>query len=101
MCKLGVRVISPFVGRLDDLDVDGIEGIYEMRAMIDTYGYETQILAASLRCVRHVHQALLAGADIVTISPDIFEKSMQHPLTDSGMQKFLTDWQKLGVRKFP
>ena len=101
MCKLGVRYISPFVGRLDDIDVNGIELLPEMREMVDEYGFDTGILAASLRSVQHVHDAILAGADAATISLPVFEKMIEHPLTDQGMQQFNADWAKLGVRQFP
>jgi len=106
MCKLGVRYISPFVGRLDDIDVGGIELLPEMREMVDEYGFDTGILAASLRGVRHVHDAILAGADAATISLPVFEKMIEHPLTDQGMQQFNADWATLrqaqgGVRQFP
>lgn len=102
MCKLGVRYISPFVGRWDDIDVDGIALIDEMRTMVDTYGYfGTRILAASLRTVRNVHDSIVAGADVATLPVSILEKMTEHPLTERGMQKFLADWQKLGIKKFP
>lgn len=101
MCKLGVRYISPFVGRLDDIDVDGIELLPEMREMVDEYGFDTGILAASLRGVRHMHEAILAGADAATISLPVFEKMIEHPLTDQGIKTFSADWAKLGVRQFP
>lgn len=101
MAKLGVRYISPFVGRWDDIDVDGIALLYELRAMIDQYDYETEILAASLRHVRHVHEAICAGADAITVPAAVLEKATTHPLTDAGMQKFLADWQQLGVTRFP
>lgn len=101
MCKLGVRYISPFIGRWDDIDVDGIELLPEMREMIDDYGFDTGILAASLRHVRHVHDAILAGVDAATVPLSIFEKMIEHPLTDQGMQTFKADWAKLGIRQFP
>ena len=101
MCKLGVRYISPFIGRWDDIDVDGIALLYEMRQMIDQYGYDTQLLAASLRHVRHVHQAILAGADVATLPIAVVEKITTHPLTDRGIEKFNADWQKLGIKSFP
>lgn len=101
MCKLGVRYISPFVGRLDDIEEDGVKLLYEIRAMIDFYGYETQLLAASLRHTRHFHDAILAGADVATLPIKLFEQVITHPLTDRGMEQFNADWQKLGVRQFP
>lgn len=101
MCKLGVRYISPFVGRLDDIDVDGIEIIPQLRQMIDRYGFETQILAASLRGVPHLHDAILWGADAATVPVEVLEKAVNHPLTDKGRALFDADWAKLGVRQFP
>lgn len=101
MCKLGARYVSPFVGRLDDVDVDGIAILPEIRDMIDTYNYQTQILAASLRDVRHVHDAILSGADAATIPIELFEKMSDHVLTDKGMALFNDAWKKLGVKQFP
>jgi transaldolase len=101
MCKMGVRYISPFVGRLDDNDVDGAKLLYELREMVDSYGYETYILAASLRHVRHVHEAINAGADVATMPPQLLEKISEHILTEKGMELFEADWKKLGVSSFP
>lgn len=101
MCKLGVRYISPFVGRIDDNDGDGIELLYRLREMIDRYGYQTQILAASLRSVRHLHEAIVAGADIATIPTELLKKASEHILTDKGIELFDTDWKKLGTPHFP
>ena len=101
MCKLGVKYISPFVGRLHDIDVDGIQLIHDLRNAIDSYGYETQILAASVRSVRDFHEVITAGADVATLPPEVLEKSVHHILTDQGMQKFDADWKKLGISKFP
>ncbi len=101
MCKLGVRYISPFVGRWDDIDVDGPTVLYQLRQMIDEYGYETDLLAASIRHVRHFHEAIMAGSDAVTVPADVLEKATEHVLTDRGIAKFDSDWKKLGIRKFP
>lgn len=101
MAKLGVRYISPFVGRWDDIDVNGMEVVYELREALDQYGYDTQLLAASLRHVRHVHEAIMAGADVVTVPLEVMEKMSHHVLTDQGIEKFNADWQKLGIRQFP
>jgi transaldolase len=101
MCKLGVRYISPFVGRLDDIDIDGIAVIHELRGLIDQYGFDTEILAASLRSVRHVHDVAMAGADVATVPMDVFKKMMEHPLTDRGMELFARDWKALGISQFP
>lgn len=101
MCKLGVEYISPFVGRLDDIDVSGIEAIAEIRAMIDEYDFSSHVLAASLRHVRHVHEAIAAGAHAITLPVEVLEKCTMHPLTDIGMATFLSDWRKLGIKIFP
>lgn len=101
MCKLGVRYISPFIGRWDDIDVQGAELLYEIRAMVDEYAYQTQILAASLRSTRHLHDAIAAGADVATIAPQVLEKTLNHPLTNKGVEKFMQDWAKTGVKQFP
>lgn len=101
MSKLSVAYISPFVGRWDDIDVDGIALLQEMCELRDNYGYETQILAASLRTVRQLHDAVLTGADVVTLPPSLLEKALQHPLTDKGMELFAADWKKLGISQFP
>lgn len=101
MSKLGVQYISPFVGRWDDIDVEGAELLYNIRHMLDEYGYQTQLLAASIRGVRHFHEAIMAGADVVTVPVDILQKASRHLLTDQGIERFDTDWKKLGIRKFP
>lgn len=101
MCKLGVRYISPFIGRLDDIDADGMQLIQDIRLMIDEYAFETELLAASIRSVETVHQTILAGADVATIPLNIMQKITEHPLTDKGMTAFLEDWKKLGIKQFP
>lgn len=101
MAKLGVKYISPFIGRWDDIDVEGGNLLYEVRTMLDRYGYETELLAASIRGLRHLNTAINAGADIATLPVKIFEESMEHLLTDQGMAKFADDWKKTGVIKFP
>ena len=101
MCKLGVKYVSPFVGRWDDIDVDGIKLLYEIRQMINEYAYDTELLAASLRHIRNVHDAILAGADIATLPVSVLEKSMEHILTNQGIAKFDTDWKKVGIKQFP
>ncbi len=101
MCKLGVYYISPFVGRWEDIDVDGMAFIPQMRDMIDFYGYETKILAASIRTVQNFHDAVAAGADAITLPVSVFEKAVTNPLTDQGIEKFAKDWKKLGVKQFP
>lgn len=101
MCLLGVKYISPFVGRLDDTGTDGIELLYQLRAMVDQYQFSTQILAASIRDVHHLTSAIQAGADVATVPPAVLEKAVTHPLTDSGMAQFNADWAKLGIKRFP
>lgn len=101
VCKIGVHMISPFVGRLDDINTDGTVILHELRAMIDQCGYSTQILAASLRHVRHLQEALSAGADIATVPVEVLKKALEHPLTQQGIEKFAFDWHKAGVKQFP
>ena len=101
MSKLGAEYISPFVGRWDDIDVDGIGLLDELRQMMDVHNLSTGILAASLRTVRHLHDAILAGADAVTLPVEVFEKALEHPLTNQGIEKFNADWAKLGISQFP
>lgn len=94
--KAGATFISPFIGRLDDINIDGMDLIRDIRAIYDNYGFETQILAASIRTVNHVTQAALAGADVMTAPPDVIRKLAAHPLTDAGLAQFLKDWEKTG-----
>jgi len=101
MAKLGVDYISPFVGRLDDKGADGVEVVRQLRHMLDWYGFETQLLAASIRDTAHLERVILAGTDIATVPTTVFEQSLEHPLTDAGMEQFLTDWKKLNVSHFP
>jgi transaldolase len=93
--KAGATYISPFVGRIDDTGHDGMQLIHDIRSAYDNYGYETKLLAASLRHPMHVHACLLAGADVATLPFSVFGPLMKHPLTDSGLQKFLADWDKV------
>jgi transaldolase len=101
MAKLKVKYISPYIGRLDDIDCDGLEVIKDLRHMLDLYCYETQILAASIRSVRHIHDAALMGADCATIPFELFEHMLDHPLTDKGIDLFDKDWKRLAIDKFP
>lgn len=101
MAKLGVRYISPFIGRLNDIDEDGIRVVADLREVMDNYNFSTQILAASIRDLSQVHQVAVIGADAVTLPPEIFEKMITHPLTEQGMSIFNAAWQRLGVRQFP
>jgi transaldolase len=94
--KAGATFVSPFVGRLDDHGADGLELLHEIRAIYDQYGYDTSILAASLRNVGHVTGAALAGADAATLPPETFSALVKHPLTDKGLDAFLKDWAATG-----
>ncbi len=94
--KAGAGFISPFIGRLDDHGADGMELIREIRAIYDNYDFDTDILAASIRGPNHVRDAAVAGADCATIPPDVFRGLVKHPLTDKGLEQFLSDWAKTG-----
>lgn len=94
--KAGATYVSPFVGRLDDHGADGMELISEIRAIYDTYGFETEILAASIRNPAHVKAAALAGADCSTLPPGVFRELVKHPLTDKGLEQFVSDWKSTG-----
>lgn len=96
--KAGATFISPFVGRLDDIGLEGMELISEIRQIYDNYGYDTEILAASIRTVNHVKQAALIGADVITAPPAILRALVKHPLTDKGLTDFLADWAKTGQK---
>ena len=94
--KVGATYISPFLGRLDDINLDGVELIENIRQIYDNYDFETEILAASIRSPNHVTQVALAGADVATIPPDVIRKLANHPLTNSGIDGFLKDWKATG-----
>ncbi|MHA3915252.1 fructose-6-phosphate aldolase [Halovulum sp. GXIMD14793] len=96
--KAGATFISPFIGRLDDINLDGMELIEDIRTIYDNYGFETQILAASARTVNHICQSALIGADVVTAPPAVLKKLADHPLTDKGLEAFLSDWAKTGQK---
>ena len=97
--KAGATFVSPFVGRLDDIGLDGMELIAEIRVIYDNYTeLSTDILAASIRTVNHVKEAALIGADVVTVPPAILKALVRHPLTDKGIETFLADWKKTGQR---
>ena len=93
--KVDATYISPFVGRLDDIASDGMELIRQIRVIYDNYGYTTEILVASIRHPMHVIEAALAGADVATIPFSVIAQLLQHPLTDIGQEKFLSDFAKL------
>ena len=94
--KAGATFISPFIGRLDDIGLDGMELIEEIRAIYDNYDFGTQLLAASIRTPNHVKLAAIAGADVVTVPPAVLKSLLKHPLTDKGLELFLADWRKTG-----
>ncbi len=94
--KAGASFISPFIGRIDDMGIDGMELISEIRTIYDNYGFETEILAASIRTVNHVKQVAMIGADVATVPPATLKALVKHPLTDKGLEQFLADWAKTG-----
>ena len=94
--KAGASYISPFVGRIEDAGGDGIGLLDAIRAIYDQYGYETEILAASLRSPAHVEAAALTGCDAATIPAKVFDALYKHPLTDTGLDAFLADWKATG-----
>ncbi|MHC4266960.1 MAG: fructose-6-phosphate aldolase [Planctomycetota bacterium] len=93
--KAGGTYVSPFVGRLDDKGHTGMDIIDEIRTIYDNYDFDTEIIVASIRNPLHVRDSALMGADIVTVPFDVFNKIVQHPLTDEGLKKFLEDWEKV------
>lgn len=97
--KAGATFVSPFIGRLDDIGLDGMDLIREIRTIYDNYSsIETKILAASIRTVNHVRDAALIGADVATVPPAILKALVKHPLTDKGLEAFLADWKKTGQK---
>jgi transaldolase len=93
--KVGATYISPFVGRLDDIAIEGMEGIREIRDIYDNYGFGTQILTASTRSALHIKEAALAGSHVATMPFALFKKLVNNPLTDIGLKLFDTDWNKI------
>ena len=93
--KAGATYISPFIGRIDDVSWDGMELIGQLRTIYDNYGYETEILAASIRHPKHVVEAALLGADVSTIPHKVMLQLARHPLTDVGLAKFLKDAERI------
>jgi transaldolase len=94
--RAGATFVSPFIGRLDDMGIDGMEVIEEIRAIFDNYDFSTEILAASIRTVNHVKMSALAGADVATVPPATLKSLVKHPLTDKGVELFTADWKKTG-----
>lgn len=97
--KAGAAYVSPFVGRLDDISHDGMGIVEQMITIFDNYGFETEIIVASIRHPLHVLEAALMGADIATIPFNVLEKLTRHPLTDRGIEVFLADWKKIPKNK--
>jgi transaldolase len=95
--EIGATYVSPFLGRIDDVGADGMNVLRDICELYDRQGYETLVLAASLRHPMHVVDAAKAGADVATMPFDVFSKLVKHPLTDLGLEKFLADWNKLGT----
>ena len=96
--KAGATFVSPFVGRIDDVSGEGMQLIHQIRQVYDNYGYDTEILAASLRHPMHVVESMLIGADAATMPPKVLWQLSKHPLTDKGLDGFLADWGKLGAK---
>ena len=97
--KAGATFVSPFIGRLDDIHIDGMELIEDIRMIYDNYpAFTTEILAASIRNPNHVKDAALAGADVVTVPANVLKSLANHPLTDKGLETFLADWKKTGQK---
>ncbi|MYZ49290.1 fructose-6-phosphate aldolase [Propylenella binzhouense] len=95
--RAGATFVSPFIGRLDDIGLDGMQLIEEIRTIFDNYAHlETEILAASIRSPNHVKLAALAGADVATVPPAVIRGLVDHPLTEKGLEIFLNDWKKTG-----
>ena len=95
--KCGATFISPFIGRLDDINIDGLELIREIRTIYDNYpALTTEVLAASIRTANHVKDVALIGADVATVPPSVLKGLAKHPLTDKGIESFMADWAKTG-----
>ena len=96
--KAGATFISPFIGRLDDINVDGLDLIGDIRTIYDNYDFKTQILAASIRTANHVKDCALIGADVITAPPAVIKGLASHVLTDKGLEQFMKDWAKTGQK---
>ena len=94
----GATFISPFIGRLDDIHLDGMDLIADIREIYDNYGYETEILAASIRTVNHIVDAAKIGADVITAPPSVIKSMANHILTDKGLAQFNADWAQTGQK---
>ena len=93
--KAGATYVSPFIGRLDDIGHEGMEGIRQLRDIFDNYQLATEILVASVRSPMHIIDSAVIGADVVTLPFSVFKQMIAHPLTDIGLEKFLADWEKV------
>lgn len=96
--KAGASFISPFIGRVDDINLDGMELIAQIREIYDNYDFETEILAASIRSVNHITEAARIGADVITAPPAVIKGMVKHVLTDRGLEQFEADWAKTGQK---
>jgi len=94
VAKAGAFLVSPFIGRLDDVAEDGMDLIHRIRQIYDNYGFQTKLLAASVRHPKHMVDCALAGADVATVPMSVIKSMLNHPLTDSGLKKFLEDYKK-------
>lgn len=99
VAKAGADLVSPFIGRLDDISEDGMGLIADIVQIYDNYDFKTKILVASIRHPRHVIEAALIGADISTMPAEVLDKLIKHPLTDIGIQRFLDDWKKVAGKQ--
>lgn len=97
VAKAGATFVSPFIGRLDDISTDGMQLIAQIAQIYSNYGFETEILVASVRHPMHVVDAALLGADVCTVPAKVLHQFFNHPLTDIGLEKFISDWKKLNV----
>ncbi|MEY1554690.1 fructose-6-phosphate aldolase [Yoonia sp. R2331] len=96
--KAGATFISPFIGRLDDINTDGLELIEDIRTIYDNYGFDTQILAASIRSANHMSECAKIGADVATAPPGVIKAMANHVLTDKGLAGFMADVEKAGIK---
>lgn len=99
VAKLGATLVSPFVGRLDDRGEDGVKLVEDIVNLYRLHGYETAVLAASIRSVDHIRRCALVGADIVTLPPKLIDEMLQHDLTDSGLATFMSDFNSSQKKK--
>lgn len=96
--KAGASFISPFIGRLDDINLDGLQLISDIREIYDNYDFRTEILAASIRSANHMSECARIGADVATAPPTVIKKMADHVLTDKGLAAFMADWNKTGQK---